>query len=339
MTSVTSLGRADASATWASLQRHQVAGLVVFVGLGATWLFSPSSSNWLLVGAAAAAAAAVPLGEGITVATGVGSLVQFALRRKWRVTDVRQLAQRTSTTRRLEHVGRLDLSGRDAQIVAQLREVAAGLAAQPSGGTFTWQQVHTDEQPQTLLTATTGDLPGWTVRSTTVPFPQPNCLRLIHERWRGVTTIDGSCTVLRLFAFAPQQQRAALAAVQRLPVPTILTVQGTVLPSTRAHRLAGRAVHRSGTDASAAHAFGLRRSAQRVVETERVVQREQLVAMGRSLLQLGVFVTVVGDDPGHVRERVRLVVREARNAGLVLHQGRGRQAEWFGWTLPGGPVG
>jgi hypothetical protein len=110
-----------------------------------------------------------------------------------------------------------------------------------------------------------------------------------------------------------------------------------VVAGVRAHRLAARAVHRVRSDDATSSAAGFRRSARSSRSFERLAQREVLVASGRALMSIGVFVVVGGTSLEELDRRSAAVWRRAHDGGLRLERGRARQYEWYRAQLPGGP--
>lgn len=333
------LAQSDATERWASLQRHQIAGLVVAVGATATWLLASSSAVLLLV-AVVAAGVAIPMGQGDTIGTKVVTSVQFVVRSKWTTLVVRDGAIAASEqwwAGELEHRGRLDLSGRDAIIMNQVSELLSAMAATPTGGHLTIQVVIDDSATRTLLTGTSGALPvGWRPVAKSAPLAVTTGTREVREQWSSVSTVDGSFATLRVTAFAPNTVGALLEPLQRVVMASIVSVHLAVVPSARALRITGRAVHRTGVDAAAAGAMGFRRSARSDHQFERLHRREILVAQGAPLVQLAVYLTICGHAPSAVNQAVRATVRQLRDAGIVVSRGHGRQAQYFRWSLPGG---
>jgi hypothetical protein len=133
------------------------------------------------------------------------------------------------------------------------------------------------------------------------------------------------------------ESKPLLEHLLRCPVALDLSVHVEVIAGTKAHRLAARAVHRVRSDEITSSSAGFRRSARSSRSFERLVQRESLVAEGRALMRLGVFVVVGGTTLEELERRSAAVWRRAHDGGLRLERGRGRQCEWYRAQLPGGP--
>ncbi len=140
---------------------------------------------------------------------------------------------------------------------------------------------------------------------------------------------------VRDFSSVPKA-RALLEQTLRLTVPFDLAVHADVVAGAKAQRLAARAVHRVRSDDVTSSAAGFRRTARSSRNYDRLARREVLVASGRSLLRIAVFLTVRGDSLEEVQRRGALVWRGAHDAGLRLERGRGRQLAWYLAQLPGG---
>jgi hypothetical protein len=123
----------------------------------------------------------------------------------------------------------------------------------------------------------------------------------------------------------------------RAPVDLDLAVHVDVVAGGKGHRLAARAVHKMRSDDVSSRAAGFRRTARSSRSFERLTQREVLVASGRALMRLGVFVTVRGASLEDLQRRSAIVWRRAHDGGLRLERGRGCQSAWFRAQLPGGP--
>ena len=70
---------------------------------------------------------------------------------------------------------------------------------------------------------------------------------------------------------------------------------------------------------------------------ERLAQRETLVASGRALLRVAVYVSVHAQTKDELRTSLEAVLANAQEAGLRYERGLGRQATWLCQQLPGGP--
>jgi hypothetical protein len=158
------------------------------------------------------------------------------------------------------------------------------------------------------------------------------------ERYTYLRTPNELVRVFRVRDFSSvPQTRALLEQTLRSSVPLSLAVHCDVVAGVKAQRLAAKAVHRVRSDEATSSAAGFRRTARTSRNYERLAQREVLVASGRSLLRVAVFLTVRGETLEEMQRRGRLVWRNAHDAGLRLERGHGRQLSWYVAQLPGGP--
>jgi len=158
------------------------------------------------------------------------------------------------------------------------------------------------------------------------------------ERWRYLRSSRGVLSVMRIRDFSGATAGVGfLDRVQFACEDLDVAVHVDVVGARRGERLSARAVHRQGSDHASSQAAGFRRTARSVRVFERTRQREALVADGRALMRIGVFLVVRASTVEELRGRVELVRRRAGDAGLRCERGVGRQARWFSLQLPGGP--
>ncbi len=328
MTSRATLSHSDATPQWASMQRHQIVGVLVTFGALATWLLIFPHATLLIGIGVGAGLVAVPIGMGETVGTMALTTLRFVIRPKWNV--VKETTG-PAWSAQLDHTGRLDLSGKDAVVVSQIEDLCTRLATLPTGGEVMVRVDMRSEVAHTMLSASGGGPPvGWHEVDTSSAVPQRGTVT--RERWSVLHDAGEVTTILRVHLFSGSSQRGLLEALQRTPVPMEMGLRFDVLPAARAVRLTGRAVHRGGIDGAAATTLGFRRSARSDHDFERVRRREQLVAEGRPLMRLGVYLTVHAATTAQLRERVLVLQRSARDAGIGLHRGRGRQRHFAAWS-------
>ena len=243
----------------------------------------------------------------------------------------------------LVHRGRLDLSGRDVTLAEDLAAAADAASAAKSGQHFSQHVLRRDDRTATLL-ALPGEVPapdGWQLDAMlarkAVGVDGATSLRLL-ERFTYVRAPETLVRVFRVRDFSSvPRTRALLEQTLRSPVPFDLATHLDVVSGARAQRLASRAVHRVRSDDVTSSSAGFRRTARSSRNYDRLAQREVLVASGRSLLRVGVYLVVRGDSLEEVQRRGSLVWRSAHDAGLRLERGRGRQLAWYLAQLPGGP--
>ena len=346
MTESTLERQSDSEERWGPLQRHQL----VLVALASTfvvcWLFVSGLSTALLLLAIGCVVAACPMGRGLTIAQWVLTAVRFAVRSHWTTIDVVLEGGRLSlgrgtltsgTLSTLHHVGRLDLSGYDAVLAGQLRDVVGALSATTAGGHVAHHITMTRGGARTQLSAPVGgDLAGWTPSDVVPLLGTVRGGRLLREGWRELRSIDGVYCVGRIETFRPNGELPLLEALQRTGTPSTLAVHCAVVPSSRAPRIVGRAVHRRGVDETATRALGFRRSAQADRVLTRLAHREAAVAAGHALVRVAVYLVVQGETVAEVRAGVRRVTTLANDDGTRVRWGTGRQTQWFLWALPGG---
>lgn len=345
------LGGADAETRWFGVRRHQAILAVVGAGLVGDWMTRTATSLIEFVAGLLLVASVIPTYDQRTVAEWALIILQFALRPRWlnRVgaPDRRRrsgpgslrVASRLLT---LVHRGRLDLTGRDVECADGLARLADAMSAAEHGGHFS---IHTSvdvEHATTWLVlpvdATAPE--GW-VASDEVEWPsgRPEALdpTEVLIRWRYVRGSNGLVRVLRVRDFGTASDgRAVLERIQFAAALVDVVIHVDVVARARGHRVVSRAVHRDGSDDAVTTAAGFRRNARSRQRLLRLHQREELVAGGRSLLRIAVFVVVRAADPDQLRTGVVNVRSVLNDAGLQFEQGLGRQASWFADQSPCG---
>ncbi|MFI5035392.1 MAG: hypothetical protein ACHQFZ_04220 [Acidimicrobiales bacterium] len=348
---VVGLGASDADARWIGVRRHQallvVAGLAL-VGDGVVRARAPRAE--LVIGLVLWVLAA-PWSDGRTVGETAVAAARFALRSRWcalvvaddpRGARVEARGRATVRAYGLDHVGRLDLAGRDLDAAEALAGFVDALAA---SGHDAHLALHVRSAPAGALTVLSLDgdaVPpvGWSRDDTLVRSvaDAPGRPAWLLERWNYVRTREGPRAVLRVrdFSAAPGGH-AALARAQLVSDQSCLAVHAGVVAASRGRRLAERAVHRHRSDGATNAAAGFRRTARLEQSFARLREREAQVATGRALIHLAVYVTVRAESLLELTGEVRRVRRALLESGLTGEWGRGRQAEWFCRQLPGGP--
>ncbi|MGH9019676.1 MAG: hypothetical protein ACRDV0_01485 [Acidimicrobiales bacterium] len=345
------LGAADADARWIGVRRHQavvvVAGLVL-AGDGVVRAGAPVGE--VVVGVALAALA-IPAGDGLTVAGLITVVAGFVTRSRWGalrvdagdgMVNVVARGRASVAVYALEHRGRLDLNGRDLDLVDGLRGFVDALAVAGGDGHVSLH-VRTSERGSTTALCTTSRAPpppAWSRDDSLVGviLGAGASPEVVFERWGHVRTRLGPAVVLRVrdFTGAPSG-RSCLARVLLGSDRVSVAVHSRVVDAPRALRLAERAVHRHRSDGATTAAAGFRRTARVDRAIDRVRERESLVAAGRALVRLAVFVAVRAESATELASEVALVRRLAHESGLRVERGRGRQAAWYSQQLPGGP--
>jgi hypothetical protein len=345
------LGESDADARWIGVRRHQAALVVIGFGLVSDWIMSAHAPAGELVVGALLMASAAPSGDGLTVAEYALVAARYAMRSHWFELTARELGDdlvlwaRGEVTFRgyeLVHRGRLDLSGRDVTLAEDLAGLADAASAARSGQHFS-QHVVTHTNATAALLALPGEVDapeGWRLSAAlardVLGVGETTTQRLL-ERFTYLRTPNELVRVYRVRDFSSvPRTRPLLEQTLRSLVPLDLAVHLDVVAGAKAQRLAARAVHRVRSDDVTSAAAGFRRTARTSRNYERLAQREVLVASGRSLLRIAVFLVVRGDSFEEVQRRAALVWRSAHDAGLRLERGRGRQLAWYLAQLPGG---
>ncbi|MGC1419836.1 MAG: hypothetical protein WA786_06945 [Acidimicrobiales bacterium] len=345
------LGAADADARWIGIRRHQAVLVVCALGLVGDYVVSADGLFVELFFGLALLFCAVPLYDETTAGEWLLVAARYVIRPRW--THVRVAVQGRGVTVQgrsqvvvqgyeLRHRGRLDLSGHDVERADDLMTAADAMATSDRPSHVS---LHVDVTPRfarTLLTLEEGATPPevWTSNNDLVRevagVSSKDGMWLL-ERWRYVRSSDGLARVIRIrdFSAAPPG-RPLLERLQQSGEHVIISVHVEVVGGSRARRIAERAVHRTGSDGAASSSIGFRRTARAERGLVRLAQREALVASGRALLKVGVYVVVHAPSRAELRTNVEGVLRRAHDAGLRCERGGGRQSTWFCFQLPGG---
>lgn len=320
--------------------------------LVADWLMRSGANPVEGLGGLAVASSALPATDGLSLfeLTLVGA--RFVLRSSWIKVTARDVEVGTEVKAgatvvacgfELIHRGRLDLSGRDVLVSEGLVAFADALSSSDARRHFSVHVLNDESRTRTALVLSPGlSAPdGWRSDARVIgevvngPDHEQN---LGLERWRYLRDTNGPLRVLRIsdFSGAPVG-RQLLERLQFCPGLAQISLHVEVLDARRAQGIAARAVHRSGSDAAATSSVGFRRSARTTRAHIRLRESEQLVANGRSLLQIGVFVVVRANDLTELDALVTTVRQGVLSAGLRCQLGAGRQALWYCQQLPGGP--
>jgi hypothetical protein len=353
MSELVGLGDADANNRWIGVRRHQAVLMVIGVGVLSEWLFSSSAPTGEVIVGMAILVMALPTVDGLTVGEQLAVGLGFFVRSHWSVIsaiefghDIALWAKGDVAFRAYElvHRGRLDLSGRDVANADALSALADAASAMRAGQHFSEHVFCRNDHRSTLLA-----LP--------LEVPAPDGWIKGNELARRVIGLDDDTTSLRLlerpsYLRAPDQllrvyrvrdfnavpsAQGLLDQVLKSPTPLDLALHVDIVCGARAQRLSARAVHQVGSDDATARAAGFRRSARSLRNYDRLAQREALVASGRALLRVAVFLMVRASSLDELQVRGDALWRHAHDAGLRLERGYGRQARWYMAQLPGGP--
>jgi len=346
------LGESDADARWIGVRRHQAFLVILGVGLAGDWVMTPHAPLVELIAGLAFSMGAVPCYDGLTLGEGCVVVLRYLLRSHFNELNVLEFGDDVVLWARGEvalrgyeliHRGRLDLSGRDVTIAEALAALADASSAARTGQHFSQHVVTNGAHVATLLTLSV-DMPapdGWTMNNALaldVVGVETNATSLqVLERFTYLRSKEQLARIYRVRDFSSvPSTRGLLEQLLRSSTPLDLALHVDVVAGAKAHRLAARAVHRVGSDDATSRAAGFRRTARSSRNFERLSQREALVASGRSLLRLAVFVIVRGASLDEVQQRSTLVWRHAHDAGLRLERGWGLQSLWYHAQLPGG---
>jgi len=347
------LAETDADSRWIGVRRHQATLVIVGLGLVSDWVISPSSSILEVSVGVVLLVCAAPAHDGLTVGQMLLITFRFVTGTHWSTLNVLELGNDVALWSKgdvsfrayeLNHRGRLDLSGRDVTNAETLAALADAASAARSGQHFSEHVLSHHDRTTTMLVLPI-DVPtpdGWTMNSglalEAVGLHDDAASLCLLERF---TYIRDSEQLLRLFRVrdfsSVPATRGLLEHALRSPTRFDLSLHVDVVSGARAHRLAARAVHRVGSDDATSRSVGFRRTARSVRSIERLAQRETLVAGGRSLLRVAVFLLVSGSTLDELHQRSSSVWRHAHDAGLRLERGWGLQAQWHRAQLPGGP--
>jgi hypothetical protein len=347
------LGDADGQARWIGIRRHQAVLVIAGLGLTGDWLVRAQKVPVELLGGVALLICALPVVDNLTLGEWLSVGFRYACRSRW--TLVAASPEETSISLRarghalvqgfeLRHRGRLDLSGHDVERAQELAAFSDALATSDRSCHVSVHVASSRGGAQTLLALEEGAAPpeGWTTNRDLLltmvgASPTKPSLWLL-ERWRYLRACDGLIRVVRIRDFsAVPDGRALLDRLQQSSDEVSVGLHFDVVSGSRSHRIAERAVHRTGTDGAASRTVGFRRTARADRALERLAQRETLVASGRALLRVAVYVSVRAPSQLALHQSVAEVVRRAHEGGLRCELGLGRQAIWFCHQLPGGP--
>ena len=344
------LGPADADAAWMGIRRHQALFALSGLALVGDGVMNRRPLVEVIVGLVAFSCA-TPLGDGRTIGQWAGALSGFLARRHWYAFNVREFGDDVVLWSggevavrgyRLAHHGRLDLSGRDVELAESLAALVDAASA-ARGPRHLSQHVHHHRAGANTLLTLPADLSppeGWRLDAElTRDVLGARATSTSHylERFSYVRTAEGPCRVFRVRDFsAVAPSRALLEQLLRARPVADLALHVDVVSGGRAPRVAARAAHKVDSDDASARSVGFRRSAKSARGIERMVQREVLVANGRALIRVAVFVVVRARSLEILHQRSVEVWRHAHDAGLRLEQGRGVQARWYAAQLPGG---
>ncbi len=350
MSDLLGLGAADAESRWVGVRRHQAVLVVAGLSLLVNWLTGSNAPTVEAFVALCCLACAAPSKDGLTVAEALVIGVRFVTRSRWTSirlqlrADVLVIEARGQVRVRgfeLAHRGRLDLTDRGRDIATGLASFADTFALAQRTRHFSVHVISRGDLVSTLLA-----LPeevsapaGWplhTALASTCVTRHP--LEWMLERWTYVRVADQLIRVLRIRDFSSVAEgQALLEKVQFASAWSDVSLHVEVVAGAKAQRMSARAVHRMRSDDAASQAAGFRRTARSSRSLDRLREREALVAQGKALLHVAVFLVVRASTLSALEHDVASVTHRALEAGLRVESGRGRQASWYCAQLPGGP--
>jgi hypothetical protein len=350
MSETARLGAADAQNRWIGVRRHQAVVVIIGLGLIGRWVTAANSSVVEVVVGVVLVICAVPTNDALTVGERVRIGVDYLVRSRWTSVRVKvesgELlieAHGIATIRgfELQHRGRLDLSGRDAEGANALANFVDALAVADVTQHVSLHVVSRPDAVSTLLALPIGaSAPSqWHENvALAVATVDGHGAALLLERWSYLRSAHELIRVLRIRDYsAVPDSHHLLEQIQFASASLDVSVHIDVLAGARAQRLASRAVHRAGSDDATSQAAGFRRTAQSSRSNDRLRQREMSVVEGAALLRVAVFLVVRSGSLHVLDSAVRTLTRSAGEAGLRCESGRGRQALWYCAQLPGGP--
>jgi hypothetical protein len=329
---------------------HRVVLSMLSAAMACDALLRPVGHGWTWGVAALTAGAALPAPSSRSWAQAVCSEVRYFTRRRVRwlvlepegvVLHVGARGMRRVWCYEMQHLGRLDLSGRDLTLAHRLGGMIESLAA---SGERAHVSLHVessrDVTPRTVLSVDVGAPPPPEWR----PDPCAGVPRSVHagrvaliERREYVRTPHCVLRVLRVTRFSADREIAALETLSDLVSWLTLSWHVAVIPAPRARRLSERAVHRRRSDAQVSRGAGFRWSARHEQDLEALRRRESAVAAGAALCQWALYLVVRASTLEQLRRRVARTLEQAKAGGLGVDLGTGVQGEWFIYQLPGGP--
>jgi hypothetical protein len=353
MSELLDLADSDGDARWIGIRRHQAVLVVSGMSLIGDSVVRPGGVLLEAVAGSVMLLCSLPVYDNLTIGELLAVGLRFLGRSRWTFLSVAVHGRTLKLSARgqvmvqgyeLQHRGRLDLSGRDVQGAQELAAFADALSTGDGSGHASVHVRSNSVHARTLLSLREGVRApeAWSANSALVRdflgLAGVQDSMWLLERWRYVRTSGGVARVLRIrdFSAVPSGQ-ALLERLQQSGGEVSVAMHFDVVGGAKAHRIAERAVHRVGSDGALSRAAGFRRTARADRGLERLVQREALVASGRALLRVGVYVSVHGLTQDELRRSLDAVLAKAHEAGLRCERGLGRQAIWFCYQLPGGP--
>jgi hypothetical protein len=248
---------------------------------------------------------------------------------------------------RLHHRGRLDLAGQDHSLSNSLAVLLDAMSSADAAQHVALHVCRVEDEFVSVLSLPWGTTPPsvWLrsdssigeVIETNRAESSADLSFWLLELWSYLRAPERLLAVVRVSDFSAARSDALLEAVQSGTSSQSVALHVHVVGTSQARRVAERAVHRHRSDVSAQGAVGFRRTARSERALERLREREVLVTSGRALLCVAVYVTVSAVTREELERAIEELERVANLSGLRCDRGRGRQALWYCFALPGGP--
>lgn len=348
MNELVNLGESDEAPRWIGVRRHQIALLLVGTALMADGILRVGATWLELVAGLTCVAMTIPGFDGLTTGEWFTVGARYLIRHRFSIVGIErrkhEILSRGRGTERthlftLVHRGRMDLSGADVTLNAALISLLDGRATAPGRHHVSVHLQRRNDIATTVLSLPleVSPPPGWTATPLEVlPGTRVETDPQWHlERWRYVRTANSVIAVMRVSAYTSTGS-SMLDGLQQSAAWSEMSIHIEVIGGAVAHRVVARAVHASRSDAAATTSVGFRRTARSSRRLERMRQREEMVAQGRALLRLGVYVVAVATTVAELERVLDSLKNDAQAGGLRCQRGGGRQMEWLSNQLPGG---
>ncbi|MGC2485219.1 MAG: hypothetical protein WA359_03125 [Acidimicrobiales bacterium] len=351
MSDLVALGPSDAQTRWIGIRRHQALLAMAGLGLAGSGVLAHHSSNAQIALGVVLLVLAVPTSGGPTVGEILVVALRYLARSRWNSFTIREFEDDVLLfaphdvafrSYELDHRGRLDLSGRDVALAEALIALvdAASAASEDQHVSHHVMRRGAHATSMLALPSSTPAPEGWRLRNSlagqSVHLVEGSTVAS-YERFTYLRTDAELMRVFRVKDFSSvPDSKSLLEQLLRSPADVDVAVHVDVVAGAKAQRMAARAVHQMRSDDVTASAAGFRRTARASRGFERLAQREVLVANGRALVRLGVFVVVTAPSLEQLHQDCAVLWRRAHDGGLRLERGWGHQLEWFRAQLPGG---
>ena len=352
MSDLIALGPSDAEARWIGIRRHQALLAMVGLGLAGVGVLAHHPSYPEIALGVLLLVLAAPMSGGSSLGEVVATALCYLARSRWNYFTIREFdddvllfAPHDVAFRayELDHRGRLDLSGRDVALAESLMALVDAASASSEDQHVSQHVMRRGAWATTMLSLPVSTPPpeGWRLRNSlaaqSVHLAGGSSLES-YERFTYLRTDAELVRVFRVKDFsAVPESKSLLEHVLRTSGDVDVAVHVDVVAGAKAQRMAARAVHQMRSDDVTTSAAGFRRAARTSRRFERLAQREVLVANGRALVRLGVFIVVSASSLEQLHHDCAVLWRRAHDGGLRLERGWGHQLDWFRAQLPGGP--